>query len=384
MLAKVVAGSAHPVCPLVVTGPIRIGYPAVLTGTGVPRHSAFATHDPEAASMDDRDPSHGAGADSGGAAPVLTSPHSAASAPHGSGDREGPGAMLLHALQGLLMGTADVIPGVSGGTVALILGIFERLVDSIRHIAAGGVALVKGDRAQAAAHWRETEFRLVVPLVAGIVLALGIGSLTLPHLIETYPVITSALFFGLIAGALPIPWRRMSARAGVHYALAALGAVAAFVLAGFAPHDIAEPALPLVFGAAAIAICAMILPGVSGAYLLLVMGMYEVTLEALSSLDLVYIGVFTAGIITGLGAFSQLLSWLLEHRHDATMAVLVGLMAGSLRRLWPWHTESGTLLAAPDGGALLLAAGCAVTGIVLVVGLTAIGERAAIHGRDGV
>jgi len=138
-----------------------------------------------------------------------------------------------------------------------------------------------------------------------------------------------------------------------------------------------------VVSAAAVAICAMILPGVSGAYLLLILGMYEVTLDALRRLDLIYIAVFTAGAVTGLGVFSKLLSWLLDHRHDATMAVLVGLMAGSLRRLWPWQTETGALLAAPDSGALLLAAVCAGIGIVAVMGLTAFGERSTLPaGRD--
>ena len=333
--------------------------------------------------MDHSDPFHGNSHAEGGGAPVMTTSPATPGAHGADRPRATAGGMILHAVQGLLMGTADVIPGVSGGTVALILGIYERLVDTIHRVAAGGVALVKGDRARARAHWRAAEFSLVLPLGVGIVIALGIGSLTLPHLIETYPVVTSAVFFGLIVGALPIPWRRMSVHGGLHYALAALGTVAAFVFSGFAPQDVAEPALPLVFGAAAIAICAMILPGVSGAYLLLVLGMYEVTLQALGRLDLAYIAVFVAGAVTGLGAFSKLLSWLLDQRHDATMAVLVGLMVGSLRRLWPWQTETGGLLAAPDSGALLLAAMCAGIGIAAVVGLAMLGERSAVPaGRE--
>ena len=290
------------------------------------------------------------------------------------------GGMLVHALQGLLMGTADVIPGVSGGTMALILGIYERLVATIHEVAAAAVALIRGDRHQAIRRWRAVEFTLVLPLGVGIVIALGVGSVVLPPLIETYPVVTSAVFFGLIAGALPIPWRRIRQRQAGHYALALVGAVAAFAITGLAPRHIDDPALPLVFGAAAIAICAMILPGVSGAYLLLVFGMYEVTLGAVRDLNLAYVAVFVAGATAGLGAFSKLLSWLLTRRHDATMAVLVGLMTGALRRLWPWISESGALEAPSDAGGLLLAAACAVIGIVLVVGLTTIGERTSISG----
>jgi len=287
-------------------------------------------------------------------------------------------------LQGMLMGTADVIPGVSGGTVALILGIYERLIGTIHDVAASIFALVRGDRGRAREYWRRADFALVLPLLAGIAVALGVGSVVLPPLIETYPVIMSALFFGLIAGALPVPWRRISALGGKHYALALVGALVAFGMTGFTPRDIADPALPLVFGAAAIAICAMILPGVSGAYLLLIMGMYEVTLHAVRDLNVLYVAVFGAGAATGLGLFSKLLSWLLDHRHDATMAVLVGLMAGSLRKLWPWQSDAGALHAPAGAGELLLALGCVAAGIVIVIGLTRFGEHSLAGRRETV
>ena len=106
------------------------------------------------------------------------------------------------------MGTADVIPGVSGGTVALILGIYHDLIDSIHAVAAGLGATVRRDGAAAREHWRAADLGLLLPLGLGIVLALAIGSVVLPPLIETYPVIMSSVFFGLIAGALPVPWRR--------------------------------------------------------------------------------------------------------------------------------------------------------------------------------
>jgi putative membrane protein len=291
---------------------------------------------------------------------------------------------LVHALQGVLMGSADVIPGVSGGTVALILGIYERLVGTIHDVAASIFALVRGNRGRAREYWRRADFALVLPLLAGIAVALAIGSVVLPPLIETYPVIMSALFFGLIAGALPIPWRRISALRGKHFALAIAGALVAFALTGFAPRTIEDPALLLVFGVAAIAICAMILPGISGAYLLLVMGMYEVTLHAVRDLDVLYVAVFMAGAATGLGLFSKLLAWLLDHRHDATMAVLVGLMAGSLRKLWPWQADTGALRAPAGGGEVLLALACVAAGIVIVVALTRLGEHSLSERRETV
>lgn len=291
--------------------------------------------------------------------------------------------LVGNALRGMLMGSADIIPGVSGGTVALILGIYERLVDTIHEVGAGGVALLRGDRADARTRWGAAEFALIVPLGVGIVLALGIGSLVLPPLIEAYPVVTSALFFGLIAGAIPIPWRRMSRHRGLHYGLALVGAIVAFALTGIAPRDVSDPSLLLVFGAAAIAICAMILPGVSGAYLLLVLGMYELTLEAASTLDLAYLGVFALGAATGLAVFSRALSWLLDHRHDATMAVLVGLMAGALRTLWPWQTDVGALQPPPDAGAALVAVLAAVVGVAAIVALAMVGGASSDERADG-
>ena len=291
-------------------------------------------------------------------------------------------ASAVHGLQGLLMGTADVIPGVSGGTVALILGIYERLIDSIHDVASSIASLVRGDRAAARSSRRRADFGLVIPLGVGIVVALGIGSVVLPPLIEHHPVVTSAVFFGLIAGALPIPWRRIGDRGGLHLGLAVGGGVVAFVLAGLAPVRVEDPALPLVFAAATVAICAMILPGVSGAYLLLILGMYEPTLEALRDLDVAYVAVFVLGAATGLGLFSKLLAWLLDAHQDATMAVLVGLMAGSLRRLWPWQDDAGALLAPGDGGEIVLALVCAAAGLAVVTALTAIGERGAAPADD--
>lgn len=281
----------------------------------------------------------------------------------------------LHLLQGLLMGGADVIPGVSGGTVALIIGIYERLVAAIGAIASAVIALLRRDWRSARGHWRRADIRLLIPLLAGITVAIGIGSVLLPLLIERYPVATSALFFGLIAGALPIPWRRVRQPRPALVGLALAGALAAFGVTGLTPRELPDPALLVVFAAAAVAICAMILPGVSGAFLLLIMGIYEPTLHALRGLDAAYVIVFVLGAGTGLALFSKLLSWLLDQRHDPTMAVLVGLMAGSLRRLWPWQAESGALQVPTSGTEVVVAIGLALLGFTAVTTLVLVGER---------
>jgi putative membrane protein len=277
---------------------------------------------------------------------------------------------LLHLVQGLAMGSADVVPGVSGGTVALIVGIYERLIRSVRAGASGIFAAVRLDRAGAARRLGEVEWGLVLPLAAGIVTALYIGSRIVPHLLEEYPVEVRAVFFGLILGSLVIPLRRMRHIGGAELAVMAVAAVVAFLLVGLPPREIGAPPLPLVFAFAAIAICAMILPGVSGAFLLLVLGIYEPTLEALSSLDVPYIAVFVAGAAVGLGLFSKLLEWLLDHHHEWTMAALVGLMVGSLRALWPWLSEDRGLNPPPDGASLALAAGLALAGAAVVLAVT--------------
>jgi putative membrane protein len=288
----------------------------------------------------------------------------------------------MHYAHGLLMGSADIVPGVSGGTVALIVGIYERLISSIRAVASAVVAAVRLDRDRvrtclAAVHWG-----LVIPLGLGVGTALVIGARFIPGLLEAYPVQSRALFFGLIAGSLIIPWRRIRNRVPGHWLVALVAMVVAFALVGFPPREIPTPPLPIVFGAASIAICAMILPGVSGSFLLLVMGMYEPTLRAVNARDLVYIGVFGLGAAIGLGVFSKVLHWLLDRYHDLTMAALVGLMAGSLRALWPYQDMDRGLLAPPADTSVLVPVALALLGFALVSLLAYMGATAERTARE--
>lgn len=275
---------------------------------------------------------------------------------------------------GLLMGGADVIPGVSGGTVALVLGIYTRLIASLRALASAPLALARGDRATAGEHGRAVEWGLLIPLGLGILTAVAVGTLLIPPLIERFPAHTAALFLGLVAASLPLPWRRIRRVRRVHL-LAAVGAAAlAFTLVGLSPAEAVDPPLAQVFASAAVAICAMILPGVSGAYLLEVLGFYQPTLEAAGRLDVAYIATFGLGAVVGLGVFAKVLARLLDRHHDLTMAVLVGLMAGALRALWPWLDEQRSFLAPPaDAGHVLIAAVLTLAGLVAVSVLTRLG-----------
>lgn len=276
---------------------------------------------------------------------------------------------------GLLMGTADIIPGVSGGTMALIVGVYETLVDSISALFSAALALVRVDLVTFRTQWEAVAWRVVLPLGGGILTAILVAAEFIPALLERYPVQSRGLFFGLITASLIIPWDRMTIRTITHLGTAILAAVAAFVLSGLPPQTVADPSLLVVFGAAMIAICAMILPGVSGSFLLLVMGMYAPTLEAIDARDLAYVATFAVGAGLGIGLFSKLLTWLLGRYHDLTMAALVGLMAGSLRALWPWQTETRALQLPTSGdplGSVLL---LGLVGFAVVTALVIVGRR---------
>lgn len=250
--------------------------------------------------------------------------------------------------RGILMGGADIIPGVSGGTIALIVGVYERLIEAISHLVSFGLALAWLDGAAARTAWRAADWRLLLPLGAGIVTALGVGARFIPGLMAQYPMHMRGLFFGLVAASLLIPWQRI-ARPTLRLAgLAFFAALLAFWLTGLPQLHVDQPGLLRVFGSAAVAICAMILPGVSGAFLLEVLGIYTPTLEALNTQQWTYIAVFVAGAGTGLGLFAKILNLLLHRYHDATMAALIGLIAGALRAIWP-YAAAGTLRW-PDAG----------------------------------
>ncbi len=242
------------------------------------------------------------------------------------------------------MGGADIVPGVSGGTMALIVGVYERLIDSLSSGFSMLVAAARFRRADVRRHARAVDWWLVVPLFAGIVTAIGAASFFLPHLIETYPHQMRGLFLGLVSESIAVPWLRIGRMTPRLLALAVAGAVAAFTIVGLPLLEAQpDPSLPRAFVSASVAICAMILPGISGAFLLEVMGIYQPTVEALRSAialephSVLYVAVFVLGAMVGLGLFSKALDWLISRYHDRTMAALVGLMAGSLRALWPWQ-----------------------------------------------
>ncbi len=283
---------------------------------------------------------------------------------------------LANVLRGFLMGSADVVPGVSGGTIALVLGIYERLVHSIR-TAAGALAAAASIRfGEARERLRRVDWRLLLPLLIGIGLAIVSLAALIEHFLEEEPINTASVFFGLVAGSIfvaaPLVKRWNGSRLAVATAVAAL----AFGLLGLRSNEITDPGLPLFLGAGAVAIIAMILPGISGSFILLMLGMYEAVLAAVNDRDIAIVAVFLVGAVVGLALFSTLLDRMLRDHHDTVMAALLGLMTGSLRVLWPWPdgTDTANLAAPVDPLApiLLAVAGFAA---VTVIGRLARGDQ---------
>ncbi|GMA30127.1 DUF368 domain-containing protein [Litorihabitans aurantiacus] len=281
--------------------------------------------------------------------------------------RDAPGL----ALRGGFVGAAEGVPGISGGTVALVVGLFDRLIDAagaLVHVAriAVGVVLRRRSGADLRSALGEIDWRFLAPVLGGMAVVLLATLSVVAPLLEAHPVQVSAVFFGMIAVSVLVPLGLAPHRFRVRdYALAAVGAVAAFTLTGLPALELESPPLWLVFVGAAVAINALVVPGVSGSFVLLALGLYVPIQQALASRDLAFIGVFMLGAAVGLGSFVKVLRWLLHHRRQATMAVLTGLMVGSLRALWPWQ-DGTAVVAPPSGGELAVAIALAVGGGAVV------------------
>ncbi|WP_394937074.1 DUF368 domain-containing protein [uncultured Ilumatobacter sp.] len=284
-------------------------------------------------------------------------------------------APVAQVVRGFAMGAADIVPGVSGGTVALVLGIYDRLINNVRLGARGLKQLLTGDISS----FKETLVRIewvwLISLLVGILVAVAALSSVLEQLLDDEPVKMSALFIGLVVGTIYVAIRMLDRIDATTVAIMLGVGVALFLLLGLksdtvVADDAAEVVTrsPLIFFlVGAIAICAMILPGISGSFLLVMMGMYTEVLGAVNDRDVVSLGAFAVGAVLGLALFSTLLHWLLDSYHNWVIAAMVGLMLGSTRVLWPWPngTNTTTLSAPADDVAfpLLLAA----IGVVVVI-----------------
>ncbi|NRB50748.1 MAG: DUF368 domain-containing protein [Saprospiraceae bacterium] len=245
-------------------------------------------------------------------------------------------------LKGMAMGIAEVIPGVSGGTIAFISGIYEELIDTIKSVL--GPDLFKGFKEGGiVGAWKAANGEFVLTLLAGMVIGVVGGVFTIVHLLETHPQLLWAFFFGLIL-ASAIYMARQVKGWGIGEIIALIfGTALAYYITVASPSQGSE-SLVMVFFAGAIAISALILPGISGSFILLLMGMYTFILptvkEALKTFDvsaLVIVGTFALGCLFGLATFSRVLSWTFKHYRNITIALLTGFLIGSLNKLWPWR-----------------------------------------------
>ena len=238
--------------------------------------------------------------------------------------------------KGVAMGTADIIPGVSGGTIALIAGIYTQLIDAIKSLDGQGIKkILTLDLAGALAH---VHVRFLVILLAGIGTAIVSIARLMHWLLANQPTFTWSVFFGLILASIWILGKKVS-WGGATGAAFLGGIVVGFLVVGLIPVQTPETWWFIIF-CGMIAICAMILPGISGAFLLLILGKYEYITGALknpfSTESLIIISCFAIGALIGITSFSRVLSFLLHHFEALTIAFLTGLMAGSLRKVWPW------------------------------------------------
>ena len=308
-------------------------------------------------------------------------------------------SIAVTALRGFAMGAADLVPGVSGGTVALLLGIYERFIGAIRGVAAIPSRLLRGDISGARSKFKEADWVFVLPLGIGIVIAVFSLASLMERLLHDYPEEMAGIFMGLVLASLvatylsleppadnsesgnsfepaetpksatspspetatpssksspeiaiaensTAPQKSNSSKARLalwELLLSAAVAAGVFVLLGFSATPQTDPSLLAYLGAGALAICAMVLPGISGSFLLLIVGMYAALLAAVDDIAVAQLLIFCLGAAIGLALFSTLLHRLLTNFRRPTTAVLLGLLLGSMRVLWPWPNGVGII-----------------------------------------
>ncbi len=240
---------------------------------------------------------------------------------------------LMLVLKGIGMGAADVIPGVSGGTIAFITGIYEELIGSIRSFDLA--ALQKLLKLDLKGLWSHINGGFLFSVLAGIGLSIFSLAKVMKYLLETHPIFVWSFFFGLIIASAWLVAREVKRWGGGTVVALVAGIVAAYMITVLSPASTPD-AWWFIMLSGAIAICAMILPGISGAFILLLLGKYAYIIGAVSAFNIPVLLLFAVGAAVGIISFSHLLSWLLLKHHGMTVALLTGFMVGSLNKIWPW------------------------------------------------
>ncbi|MGL5635693.1 MAG: DUF368 domain-containing protein [Bacteroidales bacterium] len=240
---------------------------------------------------------------------------------------------LLLVVKGMGMGAADVVPGVSGGTIAFLVGIYEELINSIKSVNASSLSLFFTFKWKE--FWKAINGNFLLSVVSGIAISLLSLAKVITYLLLTYPVMVWAFFFGLVLASTYFVSLRIKQWGFSPIVAFLLGAIGAFYITMATPTETPD-AYWFIFLSGAIAICAMILPGISGSFILVLLGKYFFMMDAIQNVRIPYILVFISGAAIGIVMFSNVLSFLLRRFHDLTIALLTGFMFGSLNKVWPW------------------------------------------------
>ncbi|MDX1521255.1 MAG: DUF368 domain-containing protein [Anaerolineae bacterium] len=286
------------------------------------------------------------------------------------------------AVRGFAMGSADVVPGVSGGTMAFILGIYEELLDSIKQLASLDTfkILFSFNIKEA---FDVLPWRFLLAVLVGILAAIASLAQFLEWALKNHPARLWSFFFGLVVASIFTVSKRVTQWTIGTMVAIVIGTIVAYIIVGQVPVETTN-APWFLFLSGAIAICAMILPGISGSFILVLLGKYEYVLSAVNDRDLVTLLIVAAGAGIGLVTFAQVLSWLFKRYHDLTVALLMGFMIGSLRKIWPWKETISTyvdrhgevlpleqinILPASFNGLVIFALVLAIIGFVIVFAL---------------
>ena len=248
---------------------------------------------------------------------------------------------LIIAMKGMGMGAADVVPGVSGGTIAFITGIYEELIESIKSVDLNAIKLLFGFKFKD--FWKAVNGNFLLSIVVGIAISFVSLAKLIKYLLEQHPILIWSFFFGLIVASAIVIARKITEWKLRSIIAMIVGIGIAYMVTVVTPAETTN-AYWFLFLSGALAICAMILPGISGAFILLLLGKYEFVLSALSNFKLDVIAVVGIGAAAGLLSFSNLLSWLLRKYHNMTIALLSGFMIGSLNKVWPWKETLSTFV----------------------------------------
>jgi putative membrane protein len=240
---------------------------------------------------------------------------------------------LLISAKGIAMGAADVVPGVSGGTIAFITGIYEELLSTISSVNLDSLKVLKNEGLKG--FWNHINGNFLVALLLGVGVSIASLAKLITYLLKNHDILLWSFFFGLIISSIYLVGKTIKKWDAKKIVTLIIGAAIAFYITILPPME--NPgALWFVFLSGAIAICAMILPGISGSFILLLLGSYELVLSAIKDIKLTIIAVFGIGCVVGLLSFSKLLNWMFKKYHDLTIALLTGFLVGSLNKIWPW------------------------------------------------